>query len=66
MTDTCGSSWNLLKTQILSYFQESVFAVRCMHTDMQTQLTCHEYVGLTQAYPNNNVIQEAYPCNSRQ
>ena len=41
VTDTCGSSLNLLKTQIFSYFQESVFTVRCMHTDMQTQLTYH-------------------------
>jgi len=39
MNDTFGSSLNLLKTQIFSHFQEGVFTVRCMHTDMQTQLT---------------------------
>ena len=67
VTDTCGSSLNLLKTQIFSYFQESVFTVRCMHTDMQTQLTYHMSMwGSLRLTPNNNVIQEAYPCNSRQ
>ena len=66
MTGTCGSSLNLLKTQIFSYFQESVFTVRCMHTDMQTQLTYHMSMWGSPRLTNNNVIQETYPCNSRQ
>jgi len=49
-----------------------LFSGECIYSKMyayrhaDTAHIPHEYVGLTQAYPNNNVIQEAYPCNSRQ
>jgi len=56
-------SLNLLRDK---FSGECVYSKMYAYRHAETAHIPHEYVGLTQACPNNNVIQEAYPCNSRE